>query len=65
MGSSHASLRDDDRVSHPRVDELVALFQVQPDVYSARMTGADFGGAVVALVREGTAESVVGAVLPR
>nr|WP_235183253.1 hypothetical protein [Deinococcus phoenicis] len=47
------------------MDELVALFQVQPDVYSARMTGADFGGAVVALVREGTAESVVGAVLPR
>ncbi len=63
MNASHASLRDDYEVSHPKVDELVALLQAQPGVFGTRMTGAGFGGAVVALVRAGTAESVANAVL--
>ncbi|WP_188905447.1 galactokinase, partial [Deinococcus aerophilus] len=63
MNAAHASLRDDYAVSHPRVDELVALLHLHPDVYGARMTGAGFGGAVVALVREGTAAAVGAAVL--
>jgi galactokinase len=63
MNATHDSLRDDYAVSHPVVDELVALLQVHPDVYGARMTGAGFGGAVVALVREGTAAAVGAAVL--
>ena len=50
MNASHASLRDDYEVSHPQVDMLVALLQAHPQVYGARMTGAGFGGAVVALV---------------
>lgn len=58
MDASHASLRDDYAVSHPQVDELVSLLQAHPDVYGARITGAGFGGAVVALVREGTASQV-------
>lgn len=63
MNASHASLRDDYQVSLPRVDELVALLQAQPDVFGARMTGAGFGGAVVALVKAGTASAVAKAVL--
>ncbi|ACO47896.1 galactokinase [Deinococcus deserti] len=58
MNASHASLRDDYAVSHPDVDSLVELLQAHTDVYGARMTGAGFGGAVVALVRSGTAVSV-------
>ncbi|MFD1733429.1 hypothetical protein ACFSC4_25275 [Deinococcus malanensis] len=58
MNASHASLRDDYAVSHPEVDSLVELLQAHPDVYGARMTGAGFGGAVVALVRTGTAPAV-------
>lgn len=63
MNASHASLRDDYAVSHPQVDALVALLQAHPDVFGARMTGAGFGGAVVALVRAGQAAAVAQSVL--
>lgn len=63
MNASHASLRDDYAVSHPQVDELVKLLQAHPDVYGARITGAGFGGAVVALVKEGRAGQVAQDVL--
>jgi galactokinase len=49
MKASHASLRDDFEVSVPALDRLVALLQAQPEVYGARLTGAGFGGACVAL----------------
>jgi galactokinase len=49
MNASHASLRDDYEVSTPELDRLVALLQAHPDVYGARLTGAGFGGACVAL----------------
>ncbi|WP_133501289.1 galactokinase [Cognatilysobacter terrigena] len=58
MNASHASLRDDYEVSVPELDRLVELLQQQPDVYGARLTGAGFGGACVALCREGTAAGV-------
>jgi galactokinase len=51
MNASHASLRDDFDVSVPALDRLVALLQAEPDVYGARLTGAGFGGACVALCR--------------
>lgn len=63
MNASHASLQGDYEVSHPQVDELVALLQAHPQVFGARMTGAGFGGAVVALVRQGQAAAVARAVL--
>ncbi|CAM3562143.1 galactokinase [Deinococcus frigens] len=63
MNATHASLRDDYAVSHPLVDDLVALLQAHPDVLGARITGAGFGGAVVALVRDGTAAAVGEAIL--
>ncbi|WP_425148297.1 galactokinase [Deinococcus sp.] len=63
MNASHASLQHDYEVSHPQVDVLVALLQKQAGVYGARMTGAGFGGAVVALVQAGQAGAVAEAVL--
>ncbi|SEJ32899.1 galactokinase [Deinococcus reticulitermitis] len=63
MNASHASLRDDYAVSHPKVDEFVARLQAHPDVFGARMTGAGFGGSLVALVRAGQAAEVGRAVL--
>ena len=63
MNASHASLQGDYEVSHPQVDVLVALLQAAPGVYGARMTGAGFGGAVVALVQAGQAAPVAARVL--
>ena len=49
MNASHSSLRDDYEVSTPELDLLVDLLQRQPGVFGARLTGAGFGGACVAL----------------
>lgn len=57
MNASHASLRDDYEVSVPPLDHLVALLQADDAVHGARLTGAGFGGACVALCREGEAGS--------
>jgi len=53
MAASHASLRDDFDVSTPRLDALVAELQASPGVHGARLTGAGFGGCVVALTEPG------------
>ena len=53
MRASHASLREDFRVSTPELDELVACLDGDAAVFGARMTGAGFGGACVALCRAG------------
>ncbi|HEY8359893.1 MAG TPA: galactokinase [Ramlibacter sp.] len=65
MNASHASLRDDYEVSTPELDQLVALLQAHPGVYGARLTGAGFGGACVALCRADALHEVAPAVLPR
>ena len=49
MRASHASLRDDFEVSTPALDELVASLCARDGVHGARLTGAGFGGCVVAL----------------
>ncbi len=49
MLASHASLRDDFEVSTPELDALVAL-ALEAGALGARLTGAGFGGAIVALV---------------
>ena len=49
MNASHASLRDDYEVSTPELDLLVSLLQRQSAVHGARLSGAGFGGACVAL----------------
>jgi galactokinase len=55
MDASHASLRDDYEVSVPALDRLVGLLQAHDAVHGARLTGAGFGGACVALCRRGEA----------
>jgi galactokinase len=53
MVASHASLRDDYEVSTPTLDALVERLVATPGVYGARLTGAGFGGCVVALTEPG------------
>ena len=65
MNASHASLRDDFEVSVAALDRLVQLLQDCSEVHGARLTGAGFGGACVALCRRGTVERVADAVLRR
>ena len=52
FAASHASLRDDYRVSTPELDALVEAL-VDAGALAARLTGAGFGGCAVALVRSG------------
>ena len=65
MDAAHASLRDDYEVSIPELDELAGFLRDTPDVYGARLTGAGFGGACVALCREGHAQASAAAALAR
>jgi galactokinase len=55
--ASHASLRDDFRVSTPELDTLVRLL-VEEGALGTRLTGAGFGGCVVALVRREVAPGI-------
>lgn len=50
MHESHVSLRDDFEVSTEALDAMVSLAHRQPGWLGARMTGAGFGGCVVAMV---------------
>lgn len=60
--ASHRSLRDDYEVSCPELDAMVDAALEAPGCIAARMTGAGFGGAVVALVRRPDAERFLPAV---
>jgi galactokinase len=65
MNQSHQSLRDDYAVSSPALDALVDSLQRAPGVYGARLTGAGFGGACIALVRKGEGSHAAAAALRR
>jgi galactokinase len=65
MNASHRSLRDDYEVSVPQLDRLVEVLQSRPAVHGARLTGAGFGGACVALCRAGQAQNTGSAVVER
>ena len=54
MAASHESLRTDFEASTARLDQLVAELAATPGVLGARLTGAGFGGCVVALARPGS-----------
>jgi galactokinase len=54
MTASHQSLATDFEVSTPALDQLVGTLIQVPGVHGARLTGAGFGGCVVALTRPGT-----------
>ena len=49
LSESHTSLRDDLEVSRPELDQLVEL-ALEAGAAGARLTGAGFGGCIVALV---------------
>lgn len=53
MDESHTSLASDFEVSTPILDDLVQDLRSVPGVHGARLTGAGFGGAVVALCEPG------------
>jgi galactokinase len=53
LSASHASLAGDFEVTTPLLDQLVERLLSVPGVLWARMTGAGFGGCVVALCRPG------------
>ena len=63
MNASHASLRDDYEVSTPELDLLVSLLQQEPAVHGARLTGAGFGGACVALCEAGGLQQAAASVV--
>jgi galactokinase len=56
MVESHRSLAVDFEVSTPGLDALVARLVAARGVFGARLTGAGFGGCVVALARPGALE---------
>jgi len=58
LNASHASLRDDYRVSCPELDLIAELAQREESVAGCRMTGGGFGGSCIALVRTDETESV-------
>ncbi|MEN8374009.1 MAG: galactokinase [Gemmatimonadota bacterium] len=57
LTASHASLRDDYEVSTPSLDELVEV-ALHAGALGARLTGAGFGGAAIALVNAADEEAV-------
>jgi galactokinase len=60
FSESHASLRDDFRVSTRELDVLVEELE-RAGAYGARLTGAGFGGTVVAICAEERVEEVAAA----
>ncbi len=64
LDASHQSLRDDYEVSHPELDRLVGLAR-EAGAAGARLTGAGFGGSIVALCRVERAPEVVAALRER
>jgi len=56
MNASHASLRDDFEVSCAELDLLAASASECTGVYGARVTGAGFGGAAIALIDSTTSK---------
>jgi galactokinase len=63
MNESHFSLRDDYEVSIPELDVLCEHLRAAPGVLGARLTGAGFGGACVALCRAGQAQEAAATAL--
>jgi galactokinase len=57
LSASHRSLREDYEVSTPELDALVECLETA-GALGARLTGAGFGGCVVALAERGRAERI-------
>jgi galactokinase len=59
---SHESLRDDFEVSCKELDDIVETLSQTAGVSGARLTGAGFGGSVVALVKTYAVSAIANAV---
>ena len=57
LDASHASMRDDFEITVPTVDLAVEAARAA-GAHGARMTGGGFGGCIIALVPQGTADAV-------
>jgi galactokinase len=64
LNASHASLRDDFAVSTPELDALVDAL-VDAGALGARLTGAGFGGSVIAVCEVGSLPAVADAATER
>ncbi len=64
MVQSHESLRDDYEVSTAELDEMVGI-ALEAGAAGARLTGAGFGGCIVALCEGGAVERVMEALAMR
>lgn len=64
LSASHRSLRDDLEVSRPELDELVAI-ATEAGAAGARLTGAGFGGCIVAVASAAAAPAVLAALRDR
>ena len=62
MTQSHISLRDDYEVSSEGLDRLVST-AISQGAYGARLTGAGFGGCIVALLPEDSADEIIEATI--
>jgi galactokinase len=60
MNQSHRSLAEDFEVSTPRLDAMVACAR-RADALGARLTGAGFGGSIIALCAASEAPGVIAA----
>ena len=61
FSASHRSLRDDYEVSSRELDAMAEAALDAPGCVAARMTGAGFGGAVVALVQRAAGDAFLAA----
>jgi galactokinase len=59
INASHDSLRDDYEVSSIELDWLVNWSRTQPGVLGARLTGAGFGGCIIALLENAALENYI------
>lgn len=59
MAEAHASARDDYEISTPEIEALVAAASAAPGCCGARLTGAGWGGCIVALVESSAVTAFV------
>jgi galactokinase len=57
LNEAHASARDDYEISTPEIEALVRIARAVDGAVGARLTGAGWGGCIVAVIRAGQEDS--------
>lgn len=65
LREGHISLRDDYEVSAPELDLLVETAWEVPGCYGARLTGAGFGGCIIALAQQEAVAALTATLMQR